>query len=56
MVQQREPGFDRQNGQVGGVIDILLGVAGVHGECAVDDHEVHVGVAPIDHEIAEQDE
>ena len=56
MVQQREPGFDRQNGQVGGVIGILLRVAGVHGERAVDHHEVHVGVAPIDHEIAEQNE
>ena len=56
VMQQREPVFDRQNGQIGGVIHEMLRIAGIHGERAVDHHEIHVGVAPIDHEIAEQTE
>ena len=56
IVEQREPVFEREDGQIGGVIHELLRLAGIHGERAVDHHEIHIGVAPIGDEIAEQQE
>ena len=55
-MEQLKPGFDRQDGQIGGVIEELLRLAIVHGERAVDHHEVHVSVAPVDYSKAEQEE
>ena len=53
-VQQLEPEFHRQDGDVGGVIEEQLRLAVVEGKRVVDHHEIHVGVAPVDQRIAEQ--
>jgi len=53
-MQKREPRLHRQDGQIGGVVEILLRLAGIHGERAVNHHKVHVRVAPIDHGVTEQ--
>ncbi len=54
-VQQPEEILHRQDGEVRGMIEIFLRQAVVENEGIVDDHEVHVGVAPVDGEIAEQE-
>ena len=51
-VQQREPGFYCQDCEVGGVVEILLRLAGIHGERTVDHHEIHIGIAPVDDETS----
>jgi len=53
-VQQTEPGFHRENGEVGGVIEEGLRPAVVHDKRVVDHHEIHVGVTPVNHGIPEQ--
>src|SRR5258707_820956 len=40
---------------MGGVIEEQLRIAGVEGKRVVDHHEIHIGVAPIDQRIAEQE-
>ena len=55
-VQQLKPEFCRKDGEVGGVIEELLRLAVVENERVVDHHEIHVGVAPVDQRVTEQEE
>src|SRR6266702_4327184 len=54
-MQEREPGFDAQDGEIGGVIEEGLRPPVVHDERVVDHHEIHVGIAPVDDGVAEQE-
>ena len=45
----------RKDGDVGGVIEEPLRLAVVENKRVVDHHEIHVGVAPVDQRVAEQE-
>ncbi len=54
-MQQLKPELHRQDGDVGGMIEIELRLAVVKHEGVVDHHEIHVGIAPIDQRVAVQE-
>jgi hypothetical protein len=54
-VQQPKPGFQRQDGEIGGVIEEMLWLAVIHDKRVVDHHEIHVGVAPVGECVPEQE-
>src|SRR5579871_1615081 len=55
-MQRLEPDFDRDDGEVTGMVEKLLRLAVVQQERVVDHHEVHIGVAPISDRIAAEEE
>ena len=54
-MQQLKPELQRQDRQVGGMIEEQLRLAIVEQEGIVDHHEIHIGVAPVDDGVAEQE-
>jgi hypothetical protein len=54
-VQQLKPEFYGQDREVGGVIEEQLRLAVAEDKRVVDHHEIHVGVAPVNQRVAEQE-
>jgi hypothetical protein len=54
-MQQPEPELHGNNRDVCWMIDELLRLAVVEEERVVDHHEIHVGIAPVDQRVAQQE-
>jgi len=54
-MKQLEPQLHGQNGDESGMIEIGLRPTVVHGECVIDDNEVHIGVAPVNRKISAEE-
>jgi hypothetical protein len=55
-MHQLKPGFHGQDGEIGRMIEECLRLAVVQDKRVVDDHEIHVGIAPVDDEITGEKE
>ena len=55
-VQQLKPVFEGEDGEIGGVVEEMLRLAVVHDKRVIDHHEVHIGIAPVDQRVTEQEE
>ena len=55
-MQQLEPGLRGKDREIGRMVEELLRLAVVEQERVVDHHEIHVGIAPVEQRVAEQEE
>ena len=54
LMQKPKPALHQQDREIRRMVEVKLRVAVVQQQDVVDDHEVHIGIAPIDDEITHQ--